>query len=336
MSENEFLTPKDARALLLEGLAPDGVVIKGHLDLSGTGISQLPNDMRVDSLNLSGCANLEFLPFGLSCYELEARNIPIESLPHDLRVEYRLDLTGCFRLRSLPENFQVGSLVLERCTSLEYLPEGLDVYFLNINDCTRLREFPMKANIRVGRISAQRCTQLRTLPDWMSKIAQLDVRGCVNLETLPDRFEITSWIDVAGTQLKRLPKASENAQIRWRGVPINERIAFQPESITSKEILEERNVELRRVLLERMGYESFLSEANAKTIDEDTDPGGIRRLLRMPMQNDEDLVCLTVLCPSTARQYIIRVPPNMRTCRQAAAWIAGFEDPELYNPIHET
>jgi hypothetical protein len=30
------------------------------------------------------------------------------------------------------------------------------------------------------------------------------------------------------------------------------------------------------------------------------------------------------------------VPPAMRTCHQAAAWIAGFDNPNDYRPILET
>jgi len=59
-----------------------------------------------------------------------------------------------------------------------------------------------------------------------------------------------------------------------------------------------------------MGYEAFMNEAQAEVIDSDVDPGGKRQLLRVTMARDEDLVCLSVLCPSTARQYIIRVPPR--------------------------
>ncbi|NOK61345.1 MAG: hypothetical protein GFH27_549305n114 [Chloroflexi bacterium AL-W] len=54
------------------------------------------------------------------------------------------------------------------------------------------------------------------------------------------------------------------------------------------------------------------------------------------MTGDEDLVCVSVICPSTGRQYLIRVPPQTRTCHQAAAWIAGFDDPNAYQPIAET
>ncbi len=49
-----------------------------------------------------------------------------------------------------------------------------------------------------------------------------------------------------------------------------------------------------------------------------------------------DLVEMSCFCPSTGRQYMIRVPPNTATCRQAAAWIAGFDDPDDYHPVLET
>jgi hypothetical protein len=122
----------------------------------------------------------------------------------------------------------------------------------------------------------------------------------------------------------------------WRGVSIDRRIAFRPETITATEILETSNAELRRVLLERMGYEAFLDKAGAETLDGDRDPGGERRLLRVRIDGDEDLVCVSVICPSTGRRFVIRVPPTTRSCRQAVAWIAGFDDPDDYRPPVET
>ena len=130
--------------------------------------------------------------------------------------------------------------------------------------------------------------------------------------------------------------SSARSSIRLRGVPVDERIAFRPESIAAREVLDEPNAERRRVLLERMGYDRFISQAGAQVLDRDTDRGGARQLLRVPLRDDEPLVCVAVRCPSTARQYVIRVPPALRTCRQAAAWIAGFDDPDDYRPLAET
>jgi hypothetical protein len=52
-------------------------------------------------------------------------------------------------------------------------------------------------------------------------------------------------------------------------------------------------------MLERVGYEQFLRQVEAETLDEDEDAGGPRRLLRVAMGQDEPLVCLAVHDPST-------------------------------------
>ena len=44
---------------------------------------------------------------------------------------------------------------------------------------------------------------------------------------------------------------------------------------------------------------------------------------------------MMVRCPSTGGRYLLRVPPTMKTCRQAVAWTAGFDDPSLYRPLVE-
>jgi hypothetical protein len=103
-----------------------------------------------------------------------------------------------------------------------------------------------------------------------------------------------------------------------------------------EDILGEKNAEVRRVMIERRGLQTFIKEAIAKVLDEDTDPGGQRQLLRVPMKDDEDLVCVSLHCPSTGRHYMIRVPPTTVTCRQAVAWTAGYDNPDDYNPIVET
>lgn len=177
---------------------------------------------------------------------------------------------------------------------------------------------------------------LTTLPDWLVSVAELNLSGCVNLRELPPDLHINAWIDIADTQITALPEQSRGVQIRWKGVPISERVAFEPETITVQEVLNERNTEIRRILLERMGHEKFLSHADAHIIDADTDRGGERRLLRVPIRGDEALVCLAIYCPSTGRQYLLRVPPAMGSCHQAAAWLAGYDDPNDYRPLIET
>jgi hypothetical protein len=327
----------EARQMILGGQALKGMRVAGSLDLSGIlERFTLPENLAVRRLTLRGSIGLADLPRGLRCYELDARQTALRRLPTDIQVEYRLDLEGCHALEQLPEGLKVGSLSLRDCSSLTALPEGLDVYFLDITGCSRLASWPRSGALRIGRLAARGCTRLAALPDWLTNLSQLDVGGCVNLADLPPTLRVTSWIDLADTRIAWLPASARQAQIRWRGVPIDERIAFRPETITGEEVLQEQNAERRRVLLERMGYEAFLRQVRAQELDRDHDAGGERRLLRVPLAGDEPLVCLAVICPSTERQYLLRVPPNMRRCHQAAAWIAGFDNPDDYRPIVET
>lgn len=315
---------------------PLGLAVRS-LDLSGcVNLRSLPPGLQVTRLNLSGCQSLTRLPSGLRCYELDLRETTLETLPADLSVEYKLDLSGNTHLRELPAGLKVGSLILSGCTTLAALPEGLDVYFLDISGCSHLSAWPEQAAVRIGRLNARGCSQITSLPDWLTHLAQLDLRGCAKLQELPDGLRVSSWVDIADSGLTALPQSLSQTALRWRGIPIDARIAFRPETIAADEILATANAELRRVLLERKGYEAFMVEAKAQTLDTDADPGGERRLLRVPLSGDEDLVCISVFCPSTGRQYIIRVPPRTRSCHQAAAWIAGFDNEKDYRPIAET
>jgi hypothetical protein len=79
-----------------------------------------------------------------------------------------------------------------------------------------------------------------------------------------------------------------------------------------------------------------MKETQAEVLDNDMDPGGPRELLRVELPGDEPLVTLSCFCPSTGRQYFLRVPPDIGSCRQAGAWIAGFDDPDEYQPLQET
>lgn len=317
MAEATLCNPSDAAKLILSGEAPAGLQVSGKLDLAGK-------------------SKLRELPAGLTCYELNASRTALESLPDDLSVECVLELEGCQRLQSLPANLKVGTLNVANCTSLERLPERLDVWFLNVSGCTKLAHFPRRASIARGSLNVNGCRSLAALPDYLTDLATLDIGNCPQLTQLPARLQISSWIEIADSGLTSLPAHLKHVTIRWRGVSIDETTAFFPERLQAQRVLQERNAERRRIMIERMGFDRFMREAGAKRMDNDRDPGGPRELLRVPMKGDEDIVCLSCNCPSTGRHYLLRVPPTMKSCHQAAAWIAGFDDEKLYQPIIET
>jgi hypothetical protein len=292
--------------------------------------------LRVSRLDGSKSPNLQTVGRDVYCREMILTGTAIEELRDDVQVEQRLDVSQCRRLRRLPNNLKVGQLVAQECTALEALPSGLKVSYLDLAGCTALKALPADLLIRHGRLSLRSCERLTALPAGIGPLAQLDLSGCLNITALPPDLVVTAWIDVGGSGLKALPAHLAGIAIRWRGVRIDERIAFQPETLDVHEILAEPNAERRRVMMERFGLDRFMSEAQAQVLDEDRDAGGRRRLLRIELPGDEPLLCVSVICPSTHRQFMLRVPPTMTTCRQAVAWTAGFDEPDAYHPMIET
>jgi len=309
------LTPEEARDFLLQG-KKGAIRVRGLIDLRE--------------------AKLQELSATISSHDLDASGSELLSLPAGICIESRLILDDCAKLESLPTGLECGSISLRNCGYLNSLPEGLSTWFLDLSECRRFTSWPARGTIHRGTLRLRNCIEVRALPPWLGLLGQLDLSGCVGLAEVPDGVRVSSWIDVGGTGIASLPSSLSGAPLRWRGVPVDQRIAFHPDTLSAREILEERNAERRRVMIERMGYLRFAEDAKAKVLDKDQDPGGQRQLLCIKLKDDEPLVGLACFCPSTGRQYFLRVPPTTKTCHEAAAWIAGFDDPQLYKPVLET
>jgi hypothetical protein len=210
--------------------------------------------------------------------------------------------------------------------------DGMKVFgLLDLSGDTRLTDLP--ARLECDTLNLSGCTRLEYVGDGL-KVRVLDVTGCVNLKSLPEDTVVQGWCELANSGLERVPQTLKN-RLRWQGMRIDERVALHPDQLTGQEILETPNLELRRILLERIGLEKLVSDVGGLILNRDRDAGGERKLVRIPLEDDEDIVAVCLLCPSTGGQYVIRVPPWTRTCREAVAWIAGFEDPDDYQPTLE-
>ncbi len=116
------------------------------------------------------------------------------------------------------------------------------------------------------------------------------------------------------------------------GVRVPAWIIERPQDITPSLIEQEQNAEIRRVMIGKFGQEKYLMESGAEKIC--TDDYGT--LWRKEIKDDEPMVLVEVL-NSTAepdgswKTYFLRVPPVMRTPRQAIAWTFGISEDE-YEP----
>lgn len=119
-----------------------------------------------------------------------------------------------------------------------------------------------------------------------------------------------------------------------RGVLITNKIhkLLNTGALTAQHILKINNQSVRRICLEELGYSKFLSQLPHVIIDKDRD----QELVKIDWHKREKPIYLVkVKCPSTGAFYTLRVPPSMKTVKQAVAWTFGVTEKE-YDPQAET
>ena len=123
----------------------------------------------------------------------------------------------------------------------------------------------------------------------------------------------------------------------WRGVEMTPPAGRDPEWLTPRRVLRWANAERRRVAIERFGWEWFLSGVDTTVVQQD-DYG---RLLRSDEPVDGEALTLVEVVNSTAepdgsyRRYVLRVPPGVRSAREAVAWTFGLRAGQ-YDPVAMT
>jgi hypothetical protein len=118
----------------------------------------------------------------------------------------------------------------------------------------------------------------------------------------------------------------------WHGVCVPERVILTPGQLTQADFLDMPNVEVRRIIQERMG-QRFVSKMGGKLIDEGPRGG----LYEVSLRDDPEGAAryVQVQDASSERQYFLRVPPWVQTAEEAVAWTFHLSVEE-YHPTHET
>lgn len=161
-------------------------------------------------------------------------------------------------------------------------------------------------------------------------------RGAVVLSERPDRLQLDDQGRLHCGHGPALGYPDGWELWAWHGVRVPRRVVENPESLAAREVLAEPDVEVRRVMIERIGHERLIRDGCARRVSEDE----LGILWRLDLPDDEPLVCVEVTDASPGpgavyRRYLLRVPPDVRSAREAVAWTFGVDAGE-YRPAIET
>lgn len=114
----------------------------------------------------------------------------------------------------------------------------------------------------------------------------------------------------------------------YRGVRLPKAYGrVNPQQWQPQWLLTEANAEIRRVLIQGIGYSKICQELGAIELDSWQEYS----LLKIENLDREPIHLLKMTCPSTASVHILRVPPNITLAREAIRWIDWDIDPTEFS-----
>ncbi|CAN6900384.1 unnamed protein product [Brassica oleracea] len=197
-------------------------------------ISNLPNAINLEKLNLSGCASLVTLPSSIQNLH-KLRNLSmgectvLQTLPNDVNLGSfiylnlksacienisgitDLDWCGC-PMRCMPSNFHAEYLVelTMRYSKLEKLWEGIqllkNLVYMDLSGCENLKEIPDLSE-------ATKLQRLELNDRNLNELKVLRMSGCTRLEFLPSYVNLASlnYLNLTGcARLRSFPRISSN------------------------------------------------------------------------------------------------------------------------------
>jgi hypothetical protein len=114
----------------------------------------------------------------------------------------------------------------------------------------------------------------------------------------------------------------------YHGVTLPEKYGtLHPHQWQAQWLLEEDNAELRRLLIQVIGYARVCQELQAQQLD------FWQEYTLLKIDNDVDIepiYLLKMTCHSTGFIHALRVPPDMKSAREAIRWVNWGIDPEEF------
>ena len=224
-----------------------------------------------------------------------------------------------------------------------YLSSNQIVDVTPLSGLTNLTELELECNQIVDVTPLSGLTNLTSLSLSGNKIVDVSpLFGLTNLRYLSLDYNqienvtpLLSLTKLTALELgdNRLPDLSpllslSNLNIAWNCVTIPRKYWQPIEKWQSKWILEETNAELRRVLIQQIGYEKITQDLSAIELDTWREYSLLK--IPIPQEDEEDIYLLKMTCPSTGYIHILRVPPppEVNSALEAITWVNWGINPE--------
>lgn len=160
-------------------------------------------------------------------------------------------------------------------------------------------------------------------------------RVCL-LSERPIKFELDENGNFHNAEGAAIRFSDTYSQYYWHHILMEKDLIEKPDSISLARINNERNLEIRRYLIDRYGLARYVLDSGARKIAEDE--CGELYFMRGDFDEAVNVVLVKNSTPEpdgTFKTYALRVPPGCLTARQAVAWTFRLR-PEDYNPAVES
>lgn len=106
---------------------------------------------------------------------------------------------------------------------------------------------------------------------------------------------------------------------------------IHPNQWPAKWILKERRSLIRQLLINEIGYARICQELPTRIINTWREYTLLEVRAKIDLDPTEPVYVLKMVCPSTKMTHALRVPPSMRSAREAIRWANWGEDPQAFN-----
>jgi leucine-rich repeat protein SHOC2 len=261
---------------------------------------------------------------------------------NDIQISYLPDSIGC--LNNLTE-FYIGD------NQLICFPEIIRNFhkltFLEIDGC-QLKELPIDIGDYFSSIKTMFLgrNQLNCLPESIGSLNSLVELFLQDnyLSYLPKNIVKLSkliHIDLSGnplTDLSILQNLESLERVTFFDIDLPPRYWTKLSEWKPQWLLEEENAEIRRVLIQQIGYDRICQELDAIELDTWREYtllkiDDLERIYTEDTREEigrEPMVLLKMTCPSTEHIHILRVPPEMTSAEAAITWVNHSIHPDQF------